>query len=291
MIALMAFTMVASVVSGAALTTERDTPSKSGDTLVLGVLTNTRIFAGGMVAMSNQYARPAQDQPSYQVVGRCAKTADNRVNVDGAGDSGAVTVQCDIGIFRWANGGSVFTDQHIGDYAYVHDDQTVTNSGAANDIVAGVIVDVDSSGVWVQTGRVADKALAGTSLTLTGSATVGGNLDVTSAITGVTITSTTSVVSGEAVIDGKYAVVGPDGTTGLMVQAGSDIAVGGTGNVAFATAFAADATTYVVITPMQNFSAVLTNQTYVHDVTKSQFDYVVDSATGTIYWAAYGARP
>jgi len=295
----LAVMLCASSVFATALTAERDTPSRAGKSIVLGVLSNTRIFAGSMVAISNQYARSASDSPAEQVVGRCAETVDNRTNADGAGTSGVKSVEVDIGIFRWANGSS-FTDAHIGDFAYVLDDQTVMGSGATNDIVAGVIVDVDSSGVWVRTGNVADKALAGTTLTVSGATALNGKTAISGGGGFDTIPFTNSSAGTHSAlnafaldveIDDKYALVGPDGTTGIMIQAGQDTAVQGTGSVSFGVAFDNAATPFVTITSMQSGTGTFTNEAYVFNVTSSLFDYAIDATTGTIYWAAYGARP
>ena len=305
----------ASSVFGTALTTERNTPSKAGKEIVIGVLTNTRVFAGSMVAVSNQFARPAQDLPGLQVVGRAAKTVDNRTNTDGAGTSGVKSVTCDIGIFRWEH--TVFTDQHIGDYAYVVDDQTVTNSGAANDIVAGVIVDVDSVGVWVRTGDVADKALAGTTLTLSGAAafsgsvTMSGGVNVTTKpytnsskgyITQEVVVSDVLTVSGvqsntgafssssDISIDGKYAAVGPAASSGQMIQVGTTpTGTNGTGVCSFAVNFNVGATPSVVIVQTAR-DGTSTNIPVVTATASNKFQFMLDG-NKTATYIAIGNRP
>ena len=170
---------------GAALTVERDTPTREGSLMSVGIYTNTRIFAGAMVALNaGGYAIPAADSASLNVIGRAEKTVDNRVNATGAGDSGTFNVSVRRGVFRWVNG-DTFTDADIGELAFVEDDQTVQKAAAASaDIIAGVVVDVDSDGVWVDTYDIgAQGASAPSTLAVAGAATVGTTLDVAGRLT------------------------------------------------------------------------------------------------------------
>jgi hypothetical protein len=162
---------------GTALTADRSTVERDGRLVSLTVDSNVVIYAGAMVCENGSAeAVPAADASGYACIGKAVAGADNT----GANYSATKTVEVARGIFRWANGGS-FTDANIGDLAYVADDQTVTTAGSATyDIVAGVIIDVDASGVWVDTYAIGGSGAAAlTTLTTSGNAAVGGALAVT----------------------------------------------------------------------------------------------------------------
>ena len=146
---------------GAALTAERDTPSRSGEKMQLTVADTITIYAGAMVAVdSNGEAQNAADTANYQVVGRCDKTVNNT-------DDGEV-VNVERGVFGWANAGDV-TDANIGSIAYVIDNQTVSvATNGSNSIIAGTVVDVDGSYVWVDTFNISRTAGAFTTLSASG---------------------------------------------------------------------------------------------------------------------------
>lgn len=191
-------------VYGAALTAERNTPSRAGESLVLGVCTNTRIFAGGMVAVNPAgYATNAAAVSGYKVVGCAIETVDNRTNAENAGTNGALSVAVRRGVFGWANGGSV-KDADIGSLAYVIDNQTVTVTGAVNAVVAGIVVDVDASYVWVDAGNFNAAASAPPTLAVSGNGTIGGTLGVTGAAT----FSTNATVSGALAVSAGTTLSG-----------------------------------------------------------------------------------
>ena len=181
-IGLIALAFVASA-HGAALTANRNTPSRGGELVSLNVASNVQIFAGSMVSIdSTGKAIPAADTASTRVIGRAEEYVDNRTAVYSATKRINVT----RGIFRWANG-DTFTVADIGSFAYVGDDQTAKKAASVtHDIIAGTIVDVDSGGVWVDTftrgsegaTSLASLAVAGNSA-ITGEATVGETLTVT----------------------------------------------------------------------------------------------------------------
>lgn len=204
------FLMVAMVVAivgfaatwgfATALTEARDTPQRTGYAVVLGVASNETLWVGAMVAMnSGGYAVPASDATALKVIGRANAT------VVGGTTDGATSATVARGIFRWVNG-DTFTTADVGSLAFVEDDQTVQKAAAATyDIIAGVIVDVDSEGVWVDTYNIgAQGASAPTTLAVTGNATVGGTLGVT----GNATFSGTSAVTGNATVGGTFAAAG-----------------------------------------------------------------------------------
>jgi len=178
---------MAGQIGMAALTEARDTPQRDGAAVLVGVASNTQIYAGALVAInSTGYAVPASDATGLKVVGRAEETVDNT----GTAGDGAESITVRRGVFRWTNG-DTFTRADVGSLAYVEDDAQVQKAASATyDIVAGVIVDVDTYGVWVDTytlgsqgnASVVNLAASGTGA-ITGNATVGGTLAVTGAAT------------------------------------------------------------------------------------------------------------
>jgi hypothetical protein len=138
-----------------ALAGSRNTPRK-GDVRQhpFKVEEDAVIYAGAMVAVNAAgYLVPAADTAGLAVVG----VAHNDVDATGL-DDGAVSCLVDIGVFGFANAGSNGAAQaDIGRLVFVKDDQTVQNAtGATNDVVAGILVEIDSAGVyWVDTSVAA----------------------------------------------------------------------------------------------------------------------------------------
>jgi len=149
---------------------DRDTPERDGR--YVSLTAGAAIEAGTMIAVSNGVAYPAADLAGYVVVGRAEATV-----------AAAAKVAAKRGVFRWGNG-PAFTAADIGIRCYVN----ITNGSSSvtslatsvNKIPAGYIIDVDTSGVWVDTYN--DTALISTSvasLAVAGAETVGSTLTVT----------------------------------------------------------------------------------------------------------------
>ncbi|MDG4595484.1 MAG: hypothetical protein P9F75_07290 [Candidatus Contendobacter sp.] len=151
-----------------ALTADRNTPSRSGDLIVLTVYGDaaTTIYAGSLVcATSAGRAVPGGHAQAARAIGRAEEQVANPLG-------GTKTVTVRRGVFQF--GGDGIGDGNVGRMAYVVDDQTV---GGYDDgrICAGRIVGVDSSGVWVAVGETPIPAgIAPLAGTLTG--TVDGAL-------------------------------------------------------------------------------------------------------------------
>ena len=140
--------VISASLYAADLTAARDTPMRDGNLVSLTVKDAEVIYAGAIVCVdtNGEAINATTNVATVKVVGRAESTVDNT-------DDGK-TITIGRGVYRWDNGGS-FTAANIGDKAYVKDNQTVTTAAlAAIDIVVGYIVDVDSSGVWVD---VADR--------------------------------------------------------------------------------------------------------------------------------------
>ena len=100
------------------------------------------LYAGIMLAVdATPEAVNAADTSGLKVVGRCPESLDNK-------DDG-MKINVEMGCFKWANDGS--NPVVAGDtVAYVKDNQTVcATAGSTNKVVAGLVIAVDTDGVWV----------------------------------------------------------------------------------------------------------------------------------------------
>lgn len=204
-----------------ALTDARDTPQREGVYVSATMASNVIIYAGAMVCVdSNGLARPAADTAGFAVVGRAEETVDNREAVYLA----TRAIKIARGVFRWTNADSI-ADADIGKIVYVTDDQTVNKTGGGQNIIAGSVIDVDSSGVWVDTAKIGPiGAATPTSLAVSGNATVGGTLGVTGAatLTGNAIANELDARTATALLLGKATA-----TSVTIGAADADVAVPG----------------------------------------------------------------
>jgi hypothetical protein len=204
---------------GTAISADRSTPEMAGKNISILAASNT-FYAGAMLCENGSAtAVPAADASGYVCIGKNRTYLDNT----GANYSATARVEAQRGVFRWVNGGS-FTDANIGDLAYVEDDQTVTTAASATyDVIAGVIVDVDASGVWVDTYAIGGSGAASvTTLAASGAATLSSTLSVAGAaafnggITADTSKFTVADTSGNTHIGGTLTVVGASSLTGAV---------------------------------------------------------------------------
>ena len=108
-------------------------------------------FAGGLAMLdSDGNLRAGATATGMTCVGRFEKEADNT-----DGDDGDIQGEVRPGVYRWANsdGGDEIGAGDVGSVCYIVDDETVakTDDSSARS-VAGVVVNVDSAGVWVASG-------------------------------------------------------------------------------------------------------------------------------------------
>ena len=131
----------------AALTQDRNTPSRAGKQVAAPLAAGAVIFAGGMFTLdATGNAKPsvaADKKPVHAVATVRAVHAE-----------GAELAQGERSVFCLANadGAAAITRALIGTNAFVVDDQTVGKAGSS---IAGEIVDVDDVGVWVDIGKAA----------------------------------------------------------------------------------------------------------------------------------------
>ena len=142
-----------------ALTSDRNTPQRPGTDFSFPVAASTTIYAGSLVVLDGLgNAKPGGVATGLITVGRAERRVVN------AGLAGAEVVPVQRGIFRWGNSaaGDLITAAEIGDACYIVDDQTVAKTSAGGTrSPAGLVVDVDDIGVFVDTGWHMIAAAAG----------------------------------------------------------------------------------------------------------------------------------
>lgn len=217
----------------AALTAGRNTKSAQVNYVTIGVKTNTLIYAGAMVAVTNisnvGYAVNASDIGGITVLGCADETVDNRTGASGAGDSGALSIRVKIGTFYWdlADAVTYSNRASIGKIAYVTDNHTVNIAGGGANMIAGIVKDYDrvTGQIAVDVGNMAAaQSSAPASLAVTGAATVGDTLAVASTL-GVSGTTTlvalhtTGAITADTTlgVTGKTTLTGGLGGTGWVV--------------------------------------------------------------------------
>lgn len=133
-----------------ALTADRTTPKRNAHRLSLPVAANAVIYAGALVCVNaTGFATKGATSTTLKVAG----VAQQRVDNTGAAD-GALRIEVErAGAHLMANSaaGDLVTLAALGTSVYIVDDQTVAlTSGGSTRSVAGQVVDVDASGVWIQ---------------------------------------------------------------------------------------------------------------------------------------------
>ena len=142
-----------------ALTTDRHTNERPSNVYYYQVTDNTLCYGGGLATLTpTGYVRPGKVDslsPACVAVGRFRRRYDNLTGADASIDmSTSLTAEVECGVYRWNNDTvNPVTAANIRSICYVLDDQTVSassDSGARG--VAGIVMDVDTIGVWVATG-------------------------------------------------------------------------------------------------------------------------------------------
>ena len=207
-----------------ALSADRDTPVLLSPLFSYPMTAAVKGYAGAMAVLDTAgNCKPGVTAAGLKAVGRFAALADNSL-----GSATDINAQVKSGIFRWVNGDTI-TKAHIGDTAYIVDDQTVSKA-ASGKSAAGIIVNVDDFGVWVDmspavalgsTGLVAANNLSdvGTVATARTNLALGTGDSPTwvgGTFTGAVTVGTTLGVTGNATLAG-----GAGGLT--MVAAGSSL--------------------------------------------------------------------
>ncbi|MDP2331814.1 MAG: hypothetical protein Q8M19_14080 [Reyranella sp.] len=142
-----------------AASADRTTRTRSGELLSLPVKGDVKIFAGTIVALgADGYARPGRATATDIAVGIAAAQADNTGGADGA-----IRVEVFariVGCFANSGSGDAITLTEVKKAVFVVDDVTVAKTnGAGARPVAGKVIDVDASGVWIEFGGPAVDAI------------------------------------------------------------------------------------------------------------------------------------
>jgi hypothetical protein len=144
----------------AALTKARNTLRMGVGEVILGSLdaplkAGVTVFQGGMVALelSSGFYVPASATLGLVVAGRFDGEKAASPSLVGGAANGTVVARVEQGIFRFNNSsaGDAIAVTERGKVCYVVDDNTVakTDSGGTRPL-AGLVIDIDSSGVFVQ---------------------------------------------------------------------------------------------------------------------------------------------
>ena len=131
-----------------ALTNERNTVARMGDTRVDPLAAAVKVWAGAIVMRNAAgFITKGATVAGAMGVGRAEATVDN------TGPAGAASLEYRMGVFRFANSaaGDLITIADIGRPCFIVDDQTVAKTDAtATRSRAGIVDGVDAVGVWVR---------------------------------------------------------------------------------------------------------------------------------------------
>ncbi len=127
------------------LTEDRETLKRQGDEFSDPVLAANKIFGGGLVCLDAAgYARPGGDVAGLKIRGVALEQVDNS-----SGANGDKTIQSSKGTFLLDSTGLTIAD--IGANMFISDDQTVVKTATTNNIVAGVLVGIESATkAWIK---------------------------------------------------------------------------------------------------------------------------------------------
>lgn len=135
-----------------ALAADRNTPMMDGELLSLP-LAASKVYAGSIAAVNaSGYVTKGAASTTLKYIGRFEEQVDNS-----AGNAGDKSIRVRRGqAFKWKNSGtSAIVQADLGNICYIEDDQTVSKTDQAGTLSpAGVVVGVESDGIWVaETGK------------------------------------------------------------------------------------------------------------------------------------------
>lgn len=127
-----------------ALAADRNTPFRDGVQFAYPCAASKTFYKGALVFLDSS----GNAEPATTATGKIAAG----VSQDAFTSTSAAAEKVNVkgGVHRFVNGETI-TKAHIGDVAYADDDQTIMRTSTGRS-AAGVIVDVDSDGVWVDVG-------------------------------------------------------------------------------------------------------------------------------------------
>ncbi|MDP2548489.1 hypothetical protein [Oceanobacter sp. 4_MG-2023] len=132
-----------------ALTKDRNTPMQDAEIISVPVAAGVECFAGGLAAATaTGYATPGETATTLTYLGRFEEYVDNS-----SGSAGDVSVVIRRGkAFKWKNSATdAVTQASLGQACYIVDDETVAKTnGTTTRSAAGIVVAIESDGVWVE---------------------------------------------------------------------------------------------------------------------------------------------
>lgn len=139
-------------------------PKRDGQSTSFPVAASTKTLIGTFAALdgSNNLVN-ATDAAARRVVGIHNAETDNS-----SGSAGDLSSVVQKGLFFVANSATnALTDAYIGRVAYIEDNNTVSSSGGTNFVVAGIVEDVTTDGVWLWVGAPFNNGVAPVTVALT----------------------------------------------------------------------------------------------------------------------------
>ena len=189
----------------------RRTPRRPGDLVSVPVAAGVVIPDGALVVARAGYAAPGELAEGLAYLGRAEQRMDNS---EGAAGGQKILVRR-TGMFRWDNapGTDAVTQADVGKTAYIFDGRTVTRT-AAGASPAGIILDVDEDGVWLDgsASPSAQAAAGGAGLTLLHSPLVSPAVErmapVVGQIRGSIVLDISDISAFTAISDGTLTIGG-----------------------------------------------------------------------------------
>lgn len=134
-----------------ALAADRNTPMKDGMLISVPVVASTKIYAGSLVAASAAgHATPGAVATTLTALGRAEEFCDNSA---GAAAAKSVLIRRRAA-FKFKNhAADLVVQADLGKSCYIVDDETVAKTNGTNTrSIAGIVIGVESDGVWVWIG-------------------------------------------------------------------------------------------------------------------------------------------
>lgn len=131
------------------LTQDRNTPHQDAQLIPVPLAAGVTAYAGGIaVANATGYGAPGTTATGLTYLGRFEHFVDNAAGADG--DLTALVRRGKA--FKWKNSaGDAITQASLGKACYIVDDETVAaTDGTGTRSAAGIVVGIDSDGVWVE---------------------------------------------------------------------------------------------------------------------------------------------
>lgn len=132
-----------------ALTADRNTPMRDGELVPVALAANAKVFAGGIaVANASGYGAAGSTALNLTYLGCWHESVDNTGGANGAKSALVRRRKA----FKWKNhAADLVTQAELGKACYIVDDETVAKTNGTNTrSAAGLVIMIESDGVWVQ---------------------------------------------------------------------------------------------------------------------------------------------